>query len=301
MTVAEAKRIRDEIINKENVDEDDFFMFTEAMEFLINELHDPDDMLWLGGWYYERKDFKLARKYYEMAAEYKMDDDAAARANLCLGYIFYYGRTGEPDYEKAFFHYKKAADAGSIVGAYKLADMYKNGYYVEKNYDMYVSIIEPLWPKVMHLTYVFDPFPEIATRLAGIRAKQGRTAEAVSLYEDAKEFLSDRLHCQNGHGFFGDYTIMKFLIWNLYELKSVDYDNLEFWDLYEVLKKPCTVTFKYRRKPHTLVCENDSEGLMYELDGKCFRTLDDFMMKGSVSGDGFNIAAPGIYQIEVEI
>ena len=31
---------------------------------------------------------------------------------------------------------------GDMVAAYKVADMYKNGYYVEKDYEKYKLIIE---------------------------------------------------------------------------------------------------------------------------------------------------------------
>lgn len=92
------------------------------MDYIIRTTKDLKAMMSLGGYYYDERKFELALKYYEMAAEYKIDS-----AYECLGYIWYYGRTGTKDYEKAFNYYKLAKDAGNIVAAYKLADMYKNG------------------------------------------------------------------------------------------------------------------------------------------------------------------------------
>ncbi len=96
MTVKEARRIVREFDRSKKPSEDEIFMFTEAMDFLIKELNDPADMLYLGGYYYEQKRFDLALKYYEMSASFDY-----APAYDCLGYIWYYGRTGQRDYEKA--------------------------------------------------------------------------------------------------------------------------------------------------------------------------------------------------------
>lgn len=77
--------------------EEDDFRYTEALSFIIESTKDPRVMMELGGWYYENRHFDLALKYYEMAAEYNNTE-----AYVCLGYIWYYGRTGEKDFEKAF-------------------------------------------------------------------------------------------------------------------------------------------------------------------------------------------------------
>ena len=53
-------------------------------------------MMQLGGHYYGIRRFDLALKYYELAANFEILD-----AYECLGYIWYYGRTGERDYAKA--------------------------------------------------------------------------------------------------------------------------------------------------------------------------------------------------------
>ena len=177
MTVDEAKRIARSFDENKQVTEEDVFMFTEAMNFLIETFHDPGDMMYLGGYYYEQKKFDLALKYYEMAATYDY-----APAYEGLAYIWYYGRTGERDFKKAFFYFSKLMDRGDPVATYKIADMYKNGYYVEKDQAKYEEIIEQLYPEVKDMHNVFDPVPEVFTRLARIRADQGRKKEAIELY-----------------------------------------------------------------------------------------------------------------------
>ena len=143
MTIKEALDIRDDFFFDQVHTDEEVFVFTEAMEFLIRETREPEYMMNLGGYYYEQRQFDLALKYYEMAAE-QGDIDAY----ICLGYIWYYGRTGRKDYKKAFYYFCAGRDAGDLQAAYKVADMYKNGYFVEKDYARYCSIIEELYPKV---------------------------------------------------------------------------------------------------------------------------------------------------------
>ena len=102
MTIKEAKQIEEEFNGNNNPTEEEIFLFTEAMNFLIEEMKNPGDMMHLGGFYYEMKRFDLALKYYEMAAT--MDYDPAYE---CIGYIWYYGRTGEKDYKKAFEYFSR--------------------------------------------------------------------------------------------------------------------------------------------------------------------------------------------------
>ena len=68
MTINDARKIVENYESSTTKNsEDDFFMFAEAMDFLISKEHRPQDMLYLGGVYYEMKRFDLALKYYEMA------------------------------------------------------------------------------------------------------------------------------------------------------------------------------------------------------------------------------------------
>ena len=100
MTTKEAREIVYFFDEMSNPSEDDVFLFTEAMDFLIEKEKDPRDMMYLGGYYYEQKKFDLALKYYEMAASFDYDP-----AYECLGYVWYYGRTGERDFKKAFEYF----------------------------------------------------------------------------------------------------------------------------------------------------------------------------------------------------
>ncbi len=291
LTVKEARKTVGEFYNNANPDETDVFLFTEALNFLIEEENNPQDMMELGGYYYEIKRFDLALKYYEMAAAFDYDP-----AYECLGYIWYYGRTGERDYKKAFEYFSKMMEKGNPVATYKVADMYKNGYFVKKDQDKYESIIEDLYPKVKRMRNVFDPVPEVYTRLAKIRVSQGRVDEAIDLYLYAKDFLAQRIRY---NAFFGYLNIMKWLIDDLYELIPFDNDFFDFYDMYYLLKSPHKITFYYKDKACTLESVMEGEECAVCFNGKWFHNRDDYFKDAVIDNVKLVAVYDELYGFEV--
>ena len=292
MTVKEARKIVDRFYDNQMPDKDDVFMFTEALSFLIETEHNPKDMMHLGGYYYEIKRFDLALKYYELAATYDYDP-----AYECLGYIWYYGRTGEKDYKKAFEYFSRLMEKGDPVSTYKVADMYKNGYYVEKDQSKYEQIIEDLYPRVKNMGDVFDPIPEVFTRLARIRVEQGRKDEAISLYRYAKDVLAERI---SYNAFFGNMNIMKWLIDDLYELVPFDENNFDFYDLYYLLKSPNKITFMYDGEEQHLESVMEGNETTVCFNGKWFRSRDDFFKDGAIGNNRLTAIYDELYGFEEE-
>jgi hypothetical protein len=203
-------------------------------------------------------------------------------ADVCLGYIWYYGRTGRRDFEKAFHYYSRSMEAGNLQAAYKVADMYRNGYYVEKDYEKYCAMIEKLYPKIQNAMYLNDPLPEIYTRLARIRMEQERYEEAGELLVAAKDFLAERIAV---NPFFGDLNIMKWLEEDLYRLpEKPDPAEMDLYDLYEVLKKPALVRFRYGKAAYEVRSVMEDGACVINFAGKWYRTCDDFFAKAKLSG-----------------
>ncbi|MBO4902099.1 MAG: sel1 repeat family protein [Lachnospiraceae bacterium] len=292
MTVKEARKIAESFEKNHNPSEEDVFLFTEAMNFLIDTEHNPRDMMYLGGYYYEIKRFDLALKYYEMAATFDYDP-----AYECLGYIWYYGRTGERDFEKAFKYFSKLMEKGDPVSTYKVADMYRNGYYVEKDQERYEQIIEDLYPKVKDMNNVFDPVPEVFTRLARIRTSQGKKEEAIDLYLYAKDFLAQRIR---HNAFFGNLNIMKWLIDDLYELIDFDMDYFDFFDLYYLLKTPHKISFMHGNKKQKLESVMEGNECTVCFNGKWFHSRDDFFKDACTDNMKLTSIYDDLYAFEVE-
>lgn len=290
MTIKEAKETCARLeCYDETLSEEDFFLYTEALGFLIEKTRKPKYMVALGGVYYARKDFDLALKYYEMAAD--LGSESAIQG---LGYIWYYGRTGTADYEKAFRYFSLLKN--NIVAQYKVADMYKNGYYVAKDYEKYRQIIEQLYEEVKYMENPFAPVPEIFTRLASIRRKEGKTDEAIRLYCEAKDVLAQRIE---DNPFFGNLTIMKYLIRDLYELKEPDLDHIDLFDLYELLTKPVKVSFKYDGEEYLAEAVEEDSEVVINFDGAWYRTTDDFFAKASIDGLRLVVIGWELYDFEV--
>ena len=290
MTITEAKQMRRAYFALTNPTEEDRFLYTEAMKYLIAETKDPDYMVELGSMYYEQRYFDLALKYYELAAEY---GNLYAISNL--GYIWYYGRTGERDYEKAFYYFDKAREMGDLIAAYKVADMYKNGYFVEKDPDRYRQIIEELYPKVRNAYAPDAPLPEVFTRLARIRAEEGKKDSALRLYDRAREFLSRRIQI---HPFFGDLNIMKWMIEDIYKLRAFDPEKAGLYDLYYLLRSPGKVTFTFEGKTHEAEAVPEGGGLSIRFDDRWFRTIDDFFLRAELDGERITMRYEEIFDVK---
>jgi tetratricopeptide (TPR) repeat protein len=294
MTIREARMILQEYYENTNPSEEDEFLYTEALKYLIEETKDPDRMVELGGYYYEHRNFDLALKYYELAAEY---NNLYAISNL--GYIWYYGRTGERNYEKAFYYFDRARQMGDLIAAYKVADMYKNGYYVEQDREKYKSIIEELYPKVKNARRLNEPLPEIFTRLAKIRSEEGDTKEALRLYDFARDFLAQRIQA---HPFFGDLSIMKWMITDIYKLRPFDPEFIDLYDLYYLLTAPVKVRFTYEGETHEVeaALETEGEPLAVRFDDKWFRTVDDFFQKAELDDELLTSCYEELFDFEVQ-
>lgn len=93
----------------QNPGDDDKFLFEEAHGYLIKTYHDPRDMHNLACFYMEERRHDMELKYLEMSAEY--DYPPALEE---LGYIWYYGQTGEVDYEKWYRTPREFLEKGSF-------------------------------------------------------------------------------------------------------------------------------------------------------------------------------------------
>ncbi len=291
MTLREADNICRHYYNLTNPGEEDRFIFTEALEFVIRETDDPDAMNTLGAMYYEQRRFDLALKYYQMAAE---RGDLYAITNL--SYIWYYGRTGERDYEKAFYYYDKGRQLGDVRAAYKIADMYKNGYYVSRDIDKYKAIIRGLYPKVCHARDLNEPLPEIFTRLARIEAEEGNAGRALQLYDRAKDFLAQRIRAWT---FFGDLNIMQGLIEDVHDLRGDNMDDPGLYDLYVILRRPVTVRFFFEGDPLEVSSVQRDGQMAVCFDGHWYRSIRDFFEKAELEGEKLTTRYDELYDFEV--
>ena len=89
--------------------------------------------------------------FLEMMKRDSIEDKDKCRYANTLGYIYYYGRCtdGVADYENAFKYFSLGAAAGIFESMYKLSDMYKHGYYVEKNTKATETLVRMVYDKAL--------------------------------------------------------------------------------------------------------------------------------------------------------
>lgn len=294
MNITEARKLyekyKEQIHRYNNHEYEDALL--EITEFLLKKTRDPWYSSDIGAFYYGRKQYDLAEKYYRMT--YDLGDRSIA---VCLGYIWYYGRTGTVDYEKAFHFFSEAAELGNTDGSRKLADMYKNGYFVEKNDAKYREIIEDLFERHKDDQYKFIELPDICTRLAGIRKEEGNTAEAVRLYLMAKDYLPQRLKMTE---FFGDINVMEWLINDLYTIIKPDYSDLDLYDLFYVLKEPAAVTFYWKQNKYTVRSVAEEGGIAVEFNQHWYRSVNELFQNAKLGGRPLYVRDNEIYNLEVK-
>lgn len=143
-----------------------------------------------------------------------MKIDPSPFAANTLGYIYYYGRCkqGKPEYAKAFKYYSIAASAGVAEAHYKLADMFYNGYGVEKNLDTASRLVWNQYYESLHQFCAGNyggSFADVALR-AGWLTQEGINCypdemDAYGLYLQARYALKKRMEDAE---FFGNPIIM---------------------------------------------------------------------------------------------
>jgi Sel1 repeat. len=310
MTEADARRFINDFYYSDNPDEEVKFLFEEAMRFLINRYHKPADMHDLASFYLVQRRHDLELKYLEMAAEY--DFPPAFEA---LGYIWYYGQTGQVDYEKAFKYFNKGAESEDDVvrcwTTYKLADMYHNGFYVSKDEERFVSMIEGLAaymanPGAMNSAYgnpaASLPNSEVITRLAQIRADQGRTDEAKKLIHNVRTRLGEEI--RGNPTWWGNIENMEEVVKLGHEIGAVR-GKLDIYDLFWMAERECTIAFLYgsRRFLIEVVADRSAEDEVnrnvIKFDGKWFRTVREFLEKAEIDGKKIVFLYDALQDMEV--
>ncbi len=296
MKIEEALQVLRDYYDKQNRTEDDEFLYSESLGFLIEETKNPAYMTELAWYYCSKKRFDIEIKYLEMAAEY-----GYIPAMEELGYMWYYGQHGEKDYDKAFFYFSKGAKddpdkSGSLWCKYKLADMYRFGCSVEKDEEKYKAIIKEAYEKIKTPKRLNDPYPEIAYRLAGIRAEEGNKKEAIRLLQSAKRFMAERLSVEP---FWGHIEVMGRIVKMLYSLREPDMENLSFYDLFYICEQPGDIDFKFQgKKCRIKVTEEDGEKAI-GFDDKWYRSFEQLCAKAEIGGIKITGVYDEIYDVEV--
>ena len=176
--------------------------------------------------------------------------------------------------------------------------MYRDGLYVEKDFDKYKIIIENLYEELDGTYNIGAPLPEICVRLAAIRESEGRINDAVGLLRQGKKMLSSRI---GYNPFFGNFSIMKELISDLYRLTEFDREHFDLYDLYYLLEKPVKVCYEYKERHFTIESVREDDGSVSVCyNGRWYHTFTDALMKTKIDGHAVTLDAWRMKNFEVK-
>lgn len=199
--------------------------------YMANIVKNTSAMIMLGDYYFNTQKIELAIAYYKKAIEHKNP-----LGYTRLGFMYYYGKGIEKDYNEAFKLFSRGSLEGEVTSIIKLSDMYKNGYYVEQNYGTSVNILDPIFQKgmkdLLNKKYKNNPIFEVSLRFAdlflnGYHFKKN-LRKALNYYiiayrgfllqDDSKDHMNKINYCLN------NINILKNEISDLYS----DYELLDF-------------------------------------------------------------------------
>ena len=293
MTELQAKNIIKEYYS--DTSNGDGFMLVEALEFLIDKTKDPKYMHELAWYYASIKRVDLEEKYLMLATEYDYGP-----AYMELGYIYYYGQNGVVDYKKAYQSFKKGSglceELDKCWCTYKLADFYHNGYYVKKNEEKYRKMIEALHKKMGWPRYLSYPYPEVAYRLANIRIDDENNDDAAYLLINAKNFMGQRLKYEP---FWGHIELMGNIVGALYKVQNFDYDDITFYDLFYLMDRYKSISFKYQGEIYSIETDDSMEQTAIKFGDTWFKTKQDFFEKARIDEKLLTAIYDDLYKFEV--
>ncbi len=273
--LSSAKQIVDGFYGKKNPTEDDEYLFVESLKYIIDKTGDFNYATDLGGYYYGKKRFDLALKYYLIAAEvnnkYALDG---------LGYIYYYGRCGEVNYDLAFKYYKRAADLGEDEAKMKLSDMYAKGIGTNKDLDKSKEILYELYEKEKNSNNAYSLYPQLVMRLSSYWIKEKDYERAYGELLRSKEYIKSRLMYND---FFGEYTNMEIIINKIYECVEFDKLDMDIYDTFYYFKNVGKVSFNYEGIKYYINSELDDNVVSLEFNGKWFHDTRDFLMNAKIN------------------
>jgi len=160
-----------------------------------------------------------------------------------LGYIYYFGRAnnGIGEYDKAFKYFSIGAASGIYESRYKLADMFRHGYYFTKNNRVAEEIYTDLYQenlKIFSKGFLDCKFADLALRMGGIFAEKQQWPAAYYFYLQADFAIRERM---SNYDYYGDQRVFDGVIEGLeccrrnqhFETaKHADMENLDILNLF---------------------------------------------------------------------
>ena len=227
--------------------------------------------------------YEVSKKYYNMVIELCRDANnplsESSFAHIGLGNLYKNNCIGNCSYELAYRHYLTASSYGNDLAKERIAEMYRDGLYVKKNFNLYVKIITELYNK--NLTN--DNFDlSLCYKMAEIKYDQKK-------YEECKKIVRK---FELGSGFSSiNYFFISTDVNSIigiheikYKLGLVNEKEFDIFSIAALSKKHNQFSFRCHNKKHILKFDKFDNLSTYEFMGIKYKTLTEFVLKAKIQG-----------------
>lgn len=298
-------------VKHQKINKDENVLFMEAIYYLMHEKNDPGTMEWLGDIYNEQGRYDLAYKYWNKAIE----NGIKARI-YSIGELYFQGRLGKPDYKKAYECFNKCIGLVGItdleeellesyrrLAKLRIADMYKDGLYVSKDYDKYVAIVRMIHSDLeptSELRKSDGSHYEVMKRMGEITLK-----EYFDLQDELwalDDEIAEKGQESSNYRYAAKYNLadcikevaeikekletMQEIIALIYE--SIDHDieevdeNDDIYDLFHFLERTGKLNLVYKNRRYKIENRYRYGTMAIHFQNKWYRNLSDFFYKATL-------------------
>ena len=296
MTVQEAKQILktteyDGVILQGSA----FYRVIEALEFIIHEEKDPVAMRKLAEQYTIHDKHELALKYYEMAA---MHQDPLAIEEL--GCMYLHGFGTPQDWNRAYDYFERGYQTDDKYARFRsganLASMYLDESFDRYDKEKGRSLLTELYQMMLEDETLKPAGLDVFEDLADMYMSENQPVPAMDLYYEeycVQTHLITRCHMP------GIQAEMKRLVNKMYQTGRYRRRSYDLYDLYVLLEKHDAVRFNCYDTDYTVEMIEDKEGKIVRFGEKYYRSVEDFMARGTIEGERIEALFYDITDVEV--
>ncbi len=241
-------------------------------------------------------DFYTGKKRYERTKELFEKNSKNPWLIERMADIEYYGYLQPPNYQKAYELYRFGTTKGNLMAKLRLAQMYRDGIYVEQDTARYQKMVEECYTDFCAVASK-EFLPTIAIivfELSLIEEMRGNLPKSIEYLTELKETLEKAY--ETGADF--DNFSMKMLN-RFYTLTSFNAQTMNVFDIAYVLQKPCVVQFQVKRTKYQVQSLYQNNRLVVLFQNRYYRNPQDFLNRATLHNERLKTLNHQIKKMEV--
>ena len=128
---------------------------------------------------------------------------------------------------------------------------------------------------------VTTPLPEIFADQAETFVNMDKKEDALTLLDEARKYLAQRIAADP---LFDDLGLMRHIVMNTYNLRKLDPEKMDLYDLFYALRIPRRVQFSCFGQRHEAQSAFSGAGITVRFDDTKYASIDDFYSLAAIDG-----------------